>query len=164
MYPGIVRFNKLLLFKFILNKSDKMSIFSSLLKKEARRLELGTTTITKRSLKLMYSHPLLFSDYQILISHLLFIPIWHQSLHAFTKSMMVSFTCVSIVSNKLNDAECNYSTVELEALAVIFTITKFMKYLLGTKFTIESDNQPLFITTRLIPGTKNFLADLMSRL
>ncbi|BFZ12592.1 hypothetical protein BsWGS_15631 [Bradybaena similaris] len=91
------------------------------------------------------------------------------------------------ISRKLNNAEKNYSTVELEALAVVYTVSKLKTYLLGRQFTIQSDNQPLkVITTGIpknariarwalilqdykfvvthIPGGKNCLADLLSRL
>lgn len=37
--------------------------------------------------------------------------------------------------------------VELEALAVILTITKLKKYLLGRPFIIQSDNQPICVAT-----------------
>lgn len=91
------------------------------------------------------------------------------------------------ISRKLNTAEKNYSTVELEALAVVYTISKFRKYLLGKEFIIESDNQPLKVITSGSPksariarwalilqdykftvthiaGKDNCLADLLSRL
>lgn len=91
------------------------------------------------------------------------------------------------VSRKLTSAEKNYTTVELEALAVIYTVTKFKKYLLGKPFLIQSDNLPLRVissgiskNTRIarwalilqdfqftvshIEGSRNCLADLLSRL
>lgn len=89
------------------------------------------------------------------------------------------------ISRKLNCAEQKYSTVELEALAVVYIVMKLKTYLLGRQFTIQSDNQLLkVITTGVpknariapwalilqdynfvvahIPGEKNCLADLIS--
>lgn len=50
---------------------------------------------------------------------------------------------VQFISRTLNDAEKNYSNIEREALSVIFGTDKFRKFLLGTKFTIRNDQQPL---------------------
>lgn len=46
-------------------------------------------------------------------------------------------------SGSLSDAERNYSQLHREALAIIFGVRKFHKYLYGLKFTIYSDHQPL---------------------
>ena len=45
------------------------------------------------------------------------------------------------VSRCLNDAEQNYSTLEGESLAVIFSLKKFRPYLLSDKFTLFTDHQ-----------------------
>ena len=50
---------------------------------------------------------------------------------------------IGYVSRSLNSAEKNYSQTELEALAVIFGILRFQKYLYGHQFTIETDHKPL---------------------
>lgn len=56
------------------------------------------------------------------------------------------------VSSELNTAKRNYSTVELDVLPVIFTITKLKKYLLGTQFLVQSDNWPLRVSTSDVPS------------
>ncbi|XP_078492084.1 uncharacterized protein LOC144747728 [Ciona intestinalis] len=50
---------------------------------------------------------------------------------------------VSYASKKLSDAERRYSTIERECLAVVWGVKKFMMYLYGTKFVIQTDHQPL---------------------
>lgn len=50
---------------------------------------------------------------------------------------------VLFASRTLSDAEKNYSQLHREALAIIFGIKKFHKYIYGHKFTIISDHQPL---------------------
>jgi hypothetical protein len=46
-------------------------------------------------------------------------------------------------SRTLNNAQLNYSTTEKELLAVVFTLDKFISYLLGSKVIIYSDHAAL---------------------
>ena len=50
---------------------------------------------------------------------------------------------VSFASRSLSDTEKNYAVIEKEALAATWACEKFRDYVLGTKFTLETDHRPL---------------------
>lgn len=99
---------------------------------------------------------------------------------------------ITFVSRTLTAAEKNYSVLDREALAIYYAVKKFLYYLLGRKFILVTDHQPLktiFGQKRGIPpmaagrlqrwnvflsnfdfeveyikGTSNLIADCLSRL
>ena len=50
---------------------------------------------------------------------------------------------VYFASKSLQDAECGYVTIELEALAVTWAMEKFHHFLYAPHFTLETDQKPL---------------------
>ena len=53
---------------------------------------------------------------------------------------------VAFVSRGLKAAECNYSTIEKECLAIVVTVQRFSIYLMGKHFYLETDHKPLTYT------------------
>jgi len=93
---------------------------------------------------------------------------------------------VAIASKKLLPREQNYSTIEREALAIVWGVQKFQNYLMGVNFFLETDHHPLQylyqakfqnsrimrwslihqpyrFTVRAIKGSENVGADFLSR-
>ena len=47
------------------------------------------------------------------------------------------------VSRKLSQAEQNLSSIEREAFAIVFVVTRLKQFVLGRRFTLQTDNNPL---------------------
>ena len=50
---------------------------------------------------------------------------------------------VIYVSRKLSQTEQNYSNIEREAPARVFVVTRLKQFLLGRRFTLQTDHKPL---------------------
>lgn len=68
---------------------------------------------------------------------------------------------VAFASRSLTVAEQNYSQIDREALAIIFTINHFFTYLYGRQFQIITDNRPL---TRILHQSAKMPAMTSARL
>lgn len=92
---------------------------------------------------------------------------------------------VEFCSRVLSKSERNYSTIQKECLAIVFTLKKFRHYLLGSQFKLYTDHKPLIwlkeqrlegmlgrwilaiqeysFDINHVPGIENILADAVSR-
>ena len=62
---------------------------------------------------------------------------------------------VIYVSRKLTPAEQNYSNLERETLTIVFVVTRLKQFLLGRRFTLQTDDNPpkyLFAPDEEIPA------------
>ena len=62
---------------------------------------------------------------------------------------------IAHAARSLNNAEKAYGQIEREALALIFAVKKFHRYIYGRKFTLKTDHKPLltiFGSTKGIPA------------
>eukprot|EP00745_Piridium_sociabile_P043738 TRINITY_DN8997_c0_g2_i9.p1 TRINITY_DN8997_c0_g2~~TRINITY_DN8997_c0_g2_i9.p1 ORF type:complete len:902 (-),score=147.63 TRINITY_DN8997_c0_g2_i9:1001-3472(-) len=93
---------------------------------------------------------------------------------------------VIFASRKLLQREKNYSTIERECLAIVWAVQKFIRFLWGVRFVLQTDHRPLtflrsssFKNARImrwalslqefafevqpVPGPANTFADMLSR-
>jgi hypothetical protein len=70
---------------------------------------------------------------------------------------------ISAASRRLSDAETRYSTIDREALAIIFGLDKFQQYLYGRHFSIRSDHKPLEYIFGAHTGLPKIAASRLSR-
>ena len=62
--------------------------------------------------------------------------LWHKDLHE-------EKVIIGAASRSLNETEQRYSTIEKEALGVVWGLDKFHYYICGAPVTVETDHTPL---------------------
>lgn len=67
------------------------------------------------------------------------------------------------ISRRLTPAECNYAQIEKEALAIVFAIKKFHKYIWGHKFFLHTDHKPLLAIFNPMKGIPQHTASRLQR-
>jgi len=127
--------------KFIANFSKKASPLYELLKKDVK-FEFGPRQVIAFELlkKELTSKPIFLS-----------VPNFSQPFTLQTDAsndgigaiLSQGHKVIEYASRKLNTAERNYSTIEKELLAIVWSLQYFRYYLLGRSFVIETDHNPL---------------------
>jgi hypothetical protein len=87
---------------------------------------------------------------------ILVFPDWEKTFHVHVDASTISLRAIlaqpgmgyldhpiAFVSNKLSESEHNYNTTEREGLAMVYTLYKFKKYLLGKHFKMFTDHSSL---------------------
>ena len=136
-FLGIVNYYR----KFIPNFSQKASSLYELLKKDTDfkfgDKEMNAFNTLK---KCLVSEPIFLNIPNFNLPFELSTDASNESLGAILSQ---NGQVVEYASRTLNKAEKNYSTIEKELLAIIFGIDHFRYYLLGRKFKIITDHNPL---------------------
>ena len=70
---------------------------------------------------------------------------------------------IMFLSRKLTAAEANYSNIEREALAIVWAVERSKKLLLGRKFTIQTDHQPLKFVFQPSKGLSKTISARLAR-
>jgi hypothetical protein len=136
-FLGIIGFYR----KFIPNLSQKASKLYDLLKKE-NEFKFGEQEIIAFNIlkKCLVSEPIFLNVPNFNSEFELCTDASNESLGAILSQ---NGQVIEYASRVLTSTERNYSTIEKELLAIIFGVDHFRYYLLGRKFKILTDHNPL---------------------
>lgn len=129
---------------FIPNLSARLSSFYELLKKDATWLWTSNCTKLFQESKTWVLNSSLLVHYDALKPMVLTCDASPRGVGAVLSHLVNGQERpIAFASKSLSPSEKNYSQLHREALALIFGVKKFHKYLYGRKFILQTDHQPL---------------------
>ncbi|XP_058456623.1 uncharacterized protein K02A2.6-like [Malaya genurostris] len=117
----------------------------ALLKKDAKFVWNNDCQRSFRRFKEILQSDLLLTHYDPVMEFIVAVDASQSGIGACTMHKFPdgAIKVVSHASRSLTAAERGYGQVEKEGLALVFAVTKFHRMLLGRKFTLQTDHQPL---------------------
>ncbi|OUC48352.1 putative reverse transcriptase [Trichinella nativa] len=131
--------------EFVPKLADMCSPLNKLLRKDARWKWTGEHTKAVERVKRLLNSPLLLTHYHPEWSIVLAADASNKGIGAVVYHRFSDGTVkvITHASKKLNAAERNYGQIEKEALALVYGLKKFHKFLWGRRFTLLTDHKPL---------------------
>lgn len=140
-FLGVVNFYN----KFINGLHNLRAPLDNLLKKESTWIWCSSCQQAFNQLKKALSSELLLTHYNPNLEIIISSDASNKGIGACIQHKMSdnSIRPIAYASRSYQPAEKNYSQIEKEALAIIFAVKKFHKFIFGRKFTMQTDHKPL---------------------
>ncbi|KRY74260.1 Transposon Tf2-9 polyprotein [Trichinella pseudospiralis] len=131
--------------EFVPKLAEMCSPLNQLLRKEARWNWTGEHTKAVERVKRLLNSPLLLTHYHPEWPIVLAADASNEGIGAVVYHRLRDGTVkvIAPASKMLNAAQRNYGQIEKEALALVYGVKKFHKYLWGRRFTLLTDHKPL---------------------
>ncbi|KRX64960.1 Retrovirus-related Pol polyprotein from transposon [Trichinella sp. T9] len=131
--------------EFIPKLAEMCSPLNQLLRKDARWKWTAEHTKAVKRVKRLLNSPLLLTHYHPEWPIVLAADASNEGIGAVVYHRLRDGTVkvIAHASKTLNAAQSNYGQIEKEALALVYGVKKFHKYLWGRRFTLLTDHKPL---------------------
>ncbi|KRX53184.1 Uncharacterized protein T09_4613 [Trichinella sp. T9] len=131
--------------EFVPKLAEMCSPLNQLLSKDERWNWTGEHTKAVERVKRLLNSPLLLSHYHPKWPIVLAADASNEGIGAVVYHRLSDGTVkvIAHASKTLNAAQRNYGQIEKEALALVYGVKKFHKYLWGRRFTLLTDHKPL---------------------
>ncbi|KRY56479.1 Uncharacterized protein T03_3767, partial [Trichinella britovi] len=152
--------------EFIPKLAEMCSPLNQLLRKDARWKWTAEHTKAMKRVKRLLNSPLLLSHYHPKWPIVLAADASNEGIGAVAYHRLSDGTVkvIAHASKTLNAAQRNYGQIEKEALALVYGVKKFHKYLWGRRFTLLTDHKPLVSIFGSKKGVPQMAACRLTRL